>query len=538
VPVGPSSNDILGMDLSVEEKAAAINELILKDPRNAALYNDLGVLYAQGEQWLQARDAFIAAIQANPRDADMHRNLAMVSVHLEQYDMAEAEFRTYQRLAPDGGVDAYRLIAEALRRAGRADAAEAAFREGLTALSGSFDLPQARLVTGLARLFEEGDDVQSLETLLTDYAEPAKTMVRQAEAAGDAEGAAVGRGILDRLARVHVDNARLMNDSGLPAQAAELYEKAYALAPERSDLLPLIVDAWLAAGEVDKAKMAAGLATRAAPDAAGAWQAKGQIAEQEGRLQDALTAYEKASELAPEMTQLNARIGAIYLRLGQNEKARRHMSKVVSDPSTPPELLYNYALSLIRDDKHGLAVAPLRKVVERSPEMAPAWRALAGSLRQEGDYAEAARAYGQVMILDPDARVAFNQAYSLGRAGREEAAVAAYRKALELDPTYEKVHYNLGLALLGLERYEEARDELLAYLPTEPESPRVLQSIGTCHYHLGDYDDAVEFFERALEFEETPATWNNLGLAYEKLGEKSSAQGCFKKAREMRGGSR
>jgi len=48
--------DIMTSDLSDDDKISALNELLLLNPRNADLYNNLGVIYAEQEDWVLARD--------------------------------------------------------------------------------------------------------------------------------------------------------------------------------------------------------------------------------------------------------------------------------------------------------------------------------------------------------------------------------------------------------------------------------------------------------------------------------------------------
>ncbi len=530
-----TSGDVLASGMTSPEKISTLNAMVLADPRNPRIYNDLGVLYAELEQWVPARDAFISAIQADPRNPDYHRNLGLVNVQLAQYEMAVSEFRAYQRLAPDGGPDAYRMIGGALKEAGRPDEAAAVYREGLSLAAGMFEIEQVRLVVGLAVIMEESGDDAALDRLLGEYSGPAQDLINRAESSGDAATAGEARAITGRLVAKYVRDAKLMLDSDLPAEAAALYEKAFALDRSRGgDLLPRIGESWLGAGDTDKAKMAAGLATREYPEASGAWQAKGLIAENEGRLRDAVEAYVKAAELAPEATHLDARIGSIYMQLGENQLARRHMSSAINDPDTAPELLYNYSLSLIRDKKYALAVAPLRRVVDNRPDMLPAWKALAGSLRQTKDYAAAVRAYERALEMEPDARLAFQMGFCLGKLKRHTDAAAAYRKAIELDPAYDKAHYNLALSLIAAKSYEDALAVLEPYREMEPESYRVALNIGICLYNLGRYGEAVDAYDEALGLRETAAAWNNLGLAYDKLGDKEEALRCYKAAKKLK----
>src|SRR5262249_11893903 len=51
-----------------------------------------------------------------------------------------------------------------------------------------------------------------------------------------------------------------------------------------------------------------------------------------------------------------------------------------------------------------------------------------------------------------------------------EKAVAAARKALQLRPTLPEARFNIALALEGLERFREARDEWNQYLAADSSS--------------------------------------------------------------------
>ena len=63
--------------------------------------------------------------------------------------------------------------------------------------------------------------------------------------------------------------------------------------------------------------------------------------------------------------------------------------------------------------------------------------------------------------LDPnDAEVAYRLGMAFKAMKDDAAAVAAFRRALELRPDFERARYNLGITLKAQGRAEEARDEL------------------------------------------------------------------------------
>lgn len=526
--------DVMSSDLSDDEKISRLNELILLNPRNADLYNNLGVIYARREEWITARDAFITAVQCDPRLPQSHRNLGMVMTHLDMPDMAISEFEAYRNLAEDGGLDAYKMIGDALRQAGRDEEALQSYRDGLEAYGGAFGPGSAELIMTQLLMLEETGAVEDYEGLLRRFAEPARDYLALSGGEPVDSAGRAAQALTQRMLALYVEDARAMSRSGLHAEAAAAYEAAMAVDPENEELLPLASVAWFEAGETMKAKVLAQRAVMEDPDRPGGWKARGRIAEFEKRPRDAIADYTKAWELDPEQNDVAAKIGTLYLSLGDNANARKFMGQVASDPDTPPELLFNYALSLQRSGNHEMALHPLRKVVERKPDMASGWRALASSLRKTKRYAEAADAYGKAFELNNDPKLAFQKGYCLHRAKRPAEAADAYLLAVAMAPQEAKYRYNLGLALMAAGDYKEALAALAELAELEPDSYRVLFNTGVCHQNLEQYDEALTAYEQALDIEETSAVWINMGLVYDAMGDKTEAKSCYEESDRLK----
>ena len=530
----PVIQDVMSSDLSDEQKIAEINRLLALNPQHSDLYNNLGVIYAEREEWIPARDAFIAAVQSDPRMPEYHRNLGMVLNQLDMPEMAVAEYEAFMRLSAPGGLEAYRLIGDVWRRAGNVPAALAAYREGIEAFGNAYNEETAQMVMAQVLLLEEAGDTGQLEALLDRWAGPASQhLAANGGSTVDQIGMA-SKAIISRLLVMVTDNAKILSESGLHAQAAEAYERAMEIDPSREDLLPIIASEWLEAGDTMKAKVMARRTVMDHPEKAAGWRAMGRIADAENRYRDAIDAYVKALDIEPDRNDLASRIGTLYLKIGDNANARKYMGQVVSDPETPINMIYNYALSLQRSKDFSLSVPPLRKVVEREPAMAPAWQALATGLRMSRQYVEAAEAYRRCLALNPDPKHAFQMGYCLSKVKRYDAAAAAYERALEIDPTYEKSYYNLGLSLMKLEDYEAALEIFDRALEHEPDSYRLYFNMGLCHYNLKNDEKAVEYYDLAMEQKETSGVWTNMGMALDRLGEKAEANKCFKRAKALK----
>jgi tetratricopeptide (TPR) repeat protein len=526
-------DEIMASSMSVNEKITEINHLLALNSRNSDLYNNLGVLYAGIEDWPHARDAFLTAVQLDPRKPDNHKNLGLVLSSLGEVNMAVLEFKAYQNLSKDGAPDAGLLIGDAWRKSGDSNQALAAYQTTLNARGGAYDEVTALTVARVARILDDLGDESALEGHLSTYADAAGVNLTNVGGQGIDAMSNASAFVVDRLLSLWTGNAQLLSESGQHAMAAQLYERALEVAPHRGDLLPLLATSWLEAGESMKAKVIAQRAVMDAPDSPAGWRAKGRIAEYEKQTRDALAAYEKAFELDPTQTDLAGRIGQIYLVLGDSRSARKFMGAVASDPNTPTELLYNYALSLQREDEFTMSLAPLRKVLDREPEMSQAWRALGMALRKSGQFAEAARAFQRAQKIQPDARVAFQAGFCHAKAGQVEQAVAAYQQTVELDPTHEKAWYNLILALMKLGDHETALVDLEILQAMEGDTYRILFNRGICCGSLGKNEEAVTAYDSALEIKETSAAWNNMGLALDRMGDKREAAECFKISKEL-----
>lgn len=501
------------------------------------LYNDLGVGHAQQGQWAQARDAFIHALQAKPWDPDIHRNLGLVFLRLEDYDLAIAELNIYLEQGGSQALDAHRLLGQAHLRIGDVQAARQAYARGLQALGRTPGPEVCRLVLELARLEREhGEAADVLMTLETWY-QVASAWQEKAAAEDRVDGVQEAEAIQNNLLALYIQDAQLLEEAGLTAEALVYYEKAHALAPDRDDLLPRIVGAHLAAGDVMQARVVVRLARQNHPERVGTWLAAARLHEAQDELPQALEAYKRIDELTPEAPGLRLKIGNLHMRLGQTAEARKYLAKAIEATDTPPEIIYNYAVSLMKDQMFAAAIAPLQRVTRESPQFAGGWLALAQAYRAREQYDRAVPAYQAALALQPDARTAYNLGVTAGQAKQWDVALAAYDSTLAREPGHREAAYNRAVALMQSGRLDDADIAFAAYRRQDPANYRAHLNHGVTLYRLGRHADAVTVYNLTLEIQETAEVWDNMGLAYQGLGDQKKAEQCFKEAEKLRGKS-
>ncbi len=103
-----------------------------------------------------------------------------------------------------------------------------------------------------------------------------------------------------------------------------------------------------------------------------------------------------------------------------------------------------------------------------------------------------------------------------------EIAADAYQKAIASGFSNKvwaaEAHHRLGLAFEGLGQYVKAKAEMLLSLSIRPNTPEVLNNLGTVHVKLGDKAAALAAFEKAVTLRPNYAIARyNLAEAYEAL---------------------
>lgn len=85
----------------------------------------------------------------------------------------------------------------------------------------------------------------------------------------------------------------------------------------------------------------------------------------------------------------------------------------------------------------------------------------------------------------------FDEAVLMLHARRYEYAVAALHRVLELSPRLPEAHVNMGYALLGLERYDAARDFFLSAIGLRPGQANAYYGLAEAYEGLGSLPEAL-----------------------------------------------
>lgn len=105
-----------------------------------------------------------------------------------------------------------------------------------------------------------------------------------------------------------------------------------------------------------------------------------------------------------------------------------------------------------------------------------------------------------------------------------DAAMAAYRQAIKIDPKLPDAHLNLGRLLHEMGDLPAAEEHYRAAFEAQPDEPTAAFNLGVVLQDLGRLEDAAAAYEKALALDDrfADAHYNLAGL-YETLGQQQAA---------------
>jgi tetratricopeptide (TPR) repeat protein len=175
-----------------------------------------------------------------------------------------------------------------------------------------------------------------------------------------------------------------------------------------------------------------------------------------------------------------------------------------------------------------------REELRRSGSAAEASRAYAGGLRYlwAGKCEMALPYFIEAAQRNPDHPGAFFQAgYCLARLGKNQEAVAPYRRAILLQPRDSIARSNLCGVYGRLDRLEEAVETCKQALQLDPDLAEAHNNLAWSYHREGRYSEAVESGKQAIRLQPDFAMAHyNLGNGYAGLKEYGRAADAYKQA--------
>jgi tetratricopeptide (TPR) repeat protein len=238
-----------------------------------------------------------------------------------------------------------------------------------------------------------------------------------------------------------ISECRARIESTPPAQAARIYETALAGAPEDyrlhenfAEFLEATHDRW---ATMERQKVC-----ELIPHFYFPYYRLGLDLKDQGRLAEALQAFQQAAALSPAQNEIRLELGTVYARQGQWQTALAELERARQlSPDDPRACLYSGEV-LWKLNRRLDSIARLREAVRLRP-----------------DYWEAHYRLGEELAQEEEV----------------PAAAAEFEQVLRLNPKYVKAHANLGVALYRLGRAQEAAEQFDEVLRLDPQNRQALE---------------------------------------------------------------
>jgi TolB-like protein/Tfp pilus assembly protein PilF len=175
-----------------------------------------------------------------------------------------------------------------------------------------------------------------------------------------------------------------------------------------------------------------------------------------------------------------------------------------------------------------------RQALALAPDLVEAHLALAlVSERGTLDFTQASRAYERALALAPGNAEVLRRSGQFGAyMGHFDAALAATRRSVVLDPLARESHSQLGRGLYAARRYEEAVVALAEVISLDPDFKQTYGERGLAYYGLGDLQSACASCETKRDY------WLSqqcLAVIYDKLGRHTDAEAELAKLKAEQG---
>ena len=167
--------------------------------------------------------------------------------------------------------------------------------------------------------------------------------------------------------------------------------------------------------------------------------------------------YKSLIDENPDDKDLLVRLGNVYIKSGEDEKALPVFQKLLEADSQNAGTLLTLGGIYRRIKKYDESVEVLNKALKAGAKEEDAYYNLGFTYRLMGKYEDAIDCFEVVVTLNPSDVLAYNHLGAIYELkGDHEGAILAYQKALKIDPNHPVLHLNLAKA------YENSENVVMA----------------------------------------------------------------------------
>ena len=216
------------------------------------------------------------------------------------------------------------------------------------------------------------------------------------------------------------------------------------------------------------------------------------------------------------------------------KRAEQAVSRAGATGAAPAPTEMNRLVALFNAGHFIETESQAHQLLGKYPHAGNVWNALGASLHAQGK--DAVHAFRKAIeYLPNDAEAHNNLGSALKGIGKLDEALASFQRALAIKPDFAEAHYNLGNTLDSLGRLDDAVASYRRAVQIKPDFADAHNNLGLVLIHLARPDEAVASCRRALEIKPDFAeAHNNLGKSFKDLGQLDDAVANCLRALEIK----
>ena len=253
---------------------------------------------------------------------------------------------------------------------------------------------------------------------------------------------------------------------------------------------------------------------------------------------EAIPYAEAVVEYSPMDKAAARRLGSIYFAADSLAQADSLFTMLIEISDFHPINYYYLGRIAVFDEDYERTRDNFIRLTQVADTLSDSWLDLAFAYRRLNEVENEITTYKTGLNHMRDEASAVRLLFALGAAyernDRIPEAVEVFEELIAQVPDNAEALNYLGYMLADRgERLEYAKQLIERALQVSPENAAFLDSYGWVAYRLGDFQEALEYLNRAVALDNDPVIFDHLGDAYRATGDMEQAQKWWRKALEL-----
>ena len=288
---------------------------------------------------------------------------------------------------------------------------------------------------------------------------------------------------------------------GAPDFSARWKYRRLALAVAPGILLPaLMVCTWNQLSHWNNSKTLWEYTLKVSPNHYYALNSLGEIARDDGHLEEAIAYYAKAFKANPHYESAISNIGAIFYTQEKYDEAIKYFYQALKINPKNAVVHSNLGEAFSRQGKFDKAIFHFTKALSIDPKNLKAHDHLGTIFARQGKLNQAISHFSEAIKINPDyAEAHYNLGTVFLRKGEPDEALKHFSEAVKINPDYAEAQNNLGALLVQQGNFDEAIVHLSRALSLNPDYAAAHNNMGDALARRGEFDEAISHYSQALQ---------------------------------------